>query len=95
MGNSLLQNIRFEIEVLSQDVTFDVATRGRQDIRLEVEGMYKQEASRLTEGSATPTQSTQVITPPTGYNGFSKFTVNPIPSNYGLITYNGSVLTVS
>lgn len=95
MANNLLQDIYFEIDGLSQDVTFNVSARGRQNIRLEVEGMYKYATSNLTEGSATPTQSTQVINPPTGYNGFSKFTVNPIPSNYGLITYNGSVLTVS
>ena len=30
-----------------------------------------------------------------GYRMEDNVTVNPIPSNYGLITYNGSILTVS
>lgn len=42
----------------------------------------------------TPTQETQ-----TAYTANKVLTeniiINPIPSNYGLITYNGSVLTVS
>lgn len=42
----------------------------------------------------TPTQETQVL-----YTAnkavLSNITVNPIPSNYGLITWNGSTLTVS
>lgn len=44
--------------------------------------------------TVTPTQSTQTLYT----NGFSmtdNVTVNPIPSNYGLITWNGYVLTVS
>lgn len=43
---------------------------------------------------ATPTQSTQVLST-AGYAMAADFVVNPIPSNYGLITYNGSTLTVS
>lgn len=42
----------------------------------------------------TPTQSTQELLT-AGKVVLSNITVNPIPSNYGLITYNGSVLTVS
>ena len=46
------------------------------------------------EYSFTPTQSTQTI----GIKGKvakNNITINPIPSNYGLITWNGAVLTVS
>lgn len=42
----------------------------------------------------TPTQGTQVV----NINGLlatQNITINPIPSNYGLITWSGSVLTVS
>lgn len=42
----------------------------------------------------TPTNSTQVI-PTSGLLMTDDFKVNPIPSNYGLITWNGSTLTVS
>lgn len=42
----------------------------------------------------TPTQQTQVLL--TDHLMMSdNVTINPIPSNYGLITYNGSILTVS
>ena len=42
----------------------------------------------------TPTQQTQTI-PINGLVATQDITVNPIPSNYGLITWNGSTLTVS
>ena len=43
---------------------------------------------------ATPTQETQTFSV-AGYAMSADFVVNPIPSNYGLITWNGSYLTVS
>ena len=42
----------------------------------------------------TPSQSTQVLAT-NGTRMDSDVTINPIPSNYGLITWDGSVLTVS
>lgn len=42
----------------------------------------------------TPTNEEQVI-PILGMVAMKNITINPIPSNYGLITWNGSVLTVS
>ena len=44
--------------------------------------------------SATPTESAQTIVPDEGYT-LSEVTVAAIPSNYGLITWNGTTLTVS
>ena len=42
----------------------------------------------------TPTQETQTI--PTDHTVLlDNITINPIPSNYGLITWNGATLTVS
>lgn len=43
---------------------------------------------------ATPTQETQTFSV-AGHAMSADFIVNPIPSNYGLITWNGSYLTVS
>lgn len=45
--------------------------------------------------SATPTRSTQILTADSGYTGLGTVTVNPIPPEYGLVTWNGSVLTIS
>lgn len=42
----------------------------------------------------TPTQSTQTIET-AGLKVLEDFIINPIPQNYGLITWDGSTLTVS
>ena len=42
----------------------------------------------------TPTRGTQVIEI-ANKKATADITINPIPSNYGLITWNGSTLTVS
>lgn len=42
----------------------------------------------------TPTQSTQTVEI-SGKMATQNIIINPIPSNYGLITWNGSALTVS
>lgn len=46
------------------------------------------------EYTVTPTSDTQVL-PTNGKLLARDLTINPIPSNYGLITWNGSTLTVS
>ena len=42
----------------------------------------------------TPSEETQVLNT-AGLKTVNNITVNPIPSNYGLITWDGSTLTVS
>lgn len=44
--------------------------------------------------SVTPSQETQTLETQ-GFRLLENITINPIPSNYGLITWNGSTLTVS
>ena len=46
------------------------------------------------EYTVTPALDTQVL-PTNGKLLARDLTINPIPSNYGLITWNGSTLTVS
>ena len=43
----------------------------------------------------TPLRGTTQIAPTAGHVVTSDITINPIPSNYGLITWDGSKLTVS
>ena len=48
------------------------------------------------EGETTFTPSVEMQTIPTAHTVLlSDITINPIPSNYGLITWNGATLTVS
>lgn len=47
-----------------------------------------------TTFAATPGAEAQTILPPPGYV-FSGGVIEPIPSNYGLISYSGYELTVS
>lgn len=46
------------------------------------------------ETEVTPSDSVQIL-PTEGKAVVSDITINPIPSNYGLITYSGSIITVS
>lgn len=81
-----------EIEILNtMDATVDT---------VELEGEYGdfQAVSTVDPYTGpteiTPTQYTQVL-PFAGKTADTDITINPIPSNYGLITWNGAVLTVS
>lgn len=46
------------------------------------------------EITVTPTQETQVLET-ADHSVLDNITINPIPHNYGLITWDGSALTVS
>lgn len=50
--------------------------------------------ANLQNKTVTPTDYEQVIRPDLGYTGLHTVTVERIPSSYGHILYNGSVLTV-
>lgn len=93
MADSCCCCIDLEIEesALALDVAETSLTWGTDEyVRVvtadaeEYEGPYE----------ATPTQETQTFTT-TARLMARDFVVNPIPSNWGLITWNGSVLTVS
>ena len=65
------------------------------EITLEVEDFYLSPGESF-EGPYewTPSEDTQTV-PISEKKATQNIVINPIPSNYGLITYNGSVITVS
>ncbi len=69
-----------------------IITAGSQRMTATVE---KGGACRLEERKAIPSGEEQIIVPGAGYGGLSKVTVAPIPSCYGLITYDGTKIVVS
>ena len=56
----------------------------KKEVAEEYEGVY----------DFTPSAETQTI-PINGKTATQDITINPIPQNYGLITWNGATLTVS
>lgn len=82
------------IEISIEETTSIFASISiNEEIDTDISVSY--EASPKTqEGHATPTQEEQILTPDEGYY-FSSVTVDPIPQNYGLITYNGYSIMVS
>ena len=82
--------------VSANQVTYDMSVgENQQTFSMSVETSINYIRGRLEEKSATPSAETQYISADDGYDALSKVTINPIPSNYGLITWNGSTLLVS
>ena len=52
-------------------------------------------AGKTQRKTVTPTSKTQEKTPDDGFDALGSVIVNPIPKNYGLITYDGSRILVS
>lgn len=49
----------------------------------------------LQDKVIVPRAEEQTITADVGFGGLSSVTISPIPQNYGLITYDGTTITVS
>ena len=49
----------------------------------------------LQDKSVTPSAETQYVTFDAPHTGLGTVTVNPIPNCYGLVTWNGSYLTIT
>lgn len=56
---------------------------------------YLGSAGKMQGKEVVPSEEEQVILPDSGYAGLNEVRVAAIPSNYGLITWNGVTLTVS
>ena len=69
---------------------------GMDPVTLAAESSILVERSKVYEGDYefTPSDTAQTIEI-ANERAISNITINPIPSNYGLVTWNGSTLTVS
>lgn len=67
-----------------------------EEVKLIAEPHIVIDTTTVYDGSYefTPSESTQTIEI-ADKRALTDITINPIPSNYGLITWNGSELTVS
>lgn len=88
------QTIIVELEELEQQISVE-AESGEKSVEVESEPIFITGAEPY-EGNyfVTPTQSEQIL-PTEGFRMTQNVTIAPIPNNYGLITWNGSFLTVS
>lgn len=78
--------------VLDGELSLNIQLDGTPDKVLKVTEYDLPVYDGITE--ITPSQDTQILQ--TSSKTLTRnIVVNPIPSNYGLVTWNGSVLTVS
>ena len=73
--------------VATKEIHIAAVTRG---VKVDWENVPRYDGA--TE--ITPTTETQTL-PTRGKAVLQDITINPIPNNYGLITWNGSIITVS
>lgn len=87
-----MNNIPLHVDV-STEVGLHVTTDA---VNLDVGGSFYAIGAPYYEGDYTVTPSTETqVLPIAELRASEDITVNPIPSNYGLITWNGSTLMVS
>lgn len=68
---------------------------GRVSVSGQITGKVNISAGSVQETkTAVPCDEPQVITPDSGYNALAQVVVEPVPSSYGHIAYNGATLRV-
>lgn len=92
---------------MSTTVTYKgstLTTVNNQTRTLKTAGKYLEDDLTLVDSTisinnqdkiATPNRTTQTLTADSGYTGLGTVTINPIPPEYGLVTWDGSVLMIS
>lgn len=74
-------------------IKVDLKVELAEQIDIEVKDVI-QASPKTQSKTVVPSPAMQTVFPDTGYL-LDSVIVEPIPKNYGLITYNGAVLTVS
>lgn len=82
-----------KLRVQENKATFNVRSDSPISFTTQ-EGIPIYPVSYSGEYTLTPTGETQIFNTE-GLMMTRNITVNPIPSNYGLVTYDGSVITIS
>lgn len=77
------------------DIQLDLVVSEDPLIQAEIETAITIVGGRFQDKAVIPSDEIQVISADPGYSALSSVTIDPIPSNYGRITWDGSVLTVS
>lgn len=89
-----------DIVIVDGDCTLYSQIDGETELSCMIEGVadkivrYRESEYYTGEYTFTPSDQTQTI-PIAQLTASEDITINPIPSNYGLITWNGATLTVS
>ena len=89
--------ITIPMQVSVSDVLLPVAVAtSAVNIPVQVAASYQMREGEIYDGpyEFTPTQETQTVSTAEKLL-LENIVINPIPQNYGLITYNGSFITVS
>lgn len=82
----------------------DIANFTDETRVLTTRGKYLEANIYVTDNSSTiilqdktvdPTNEVQTIVADEDYGGLGTVVVNPIPKNYGLVSYNGAIITIS
>lgn len=61
----------------------------------KISAKFDASMGNLQKKSIVPSNERQVLFPDRGYSGMNVVVVEPIPSNYGKITYDGSKIIIS
>jgi hypothetical protein len=87
--------IPMQVSVSRVQIPVGVAV-SKVDMHVGIGAAYQMREGEIYEGpyEFTPTQGTQYA-PSEGKVLLENIMINPIPNNYGLITYNGRTITVS
>lgn len=85
-----------ELEWVEDEIAFDLEIGDEDVIDFDLDFVDTGQDENLQEKThITPTQESQIILPDAGYTGLSAVQIDPIPSCYGLVTWDGSTLTIT
>ena len=92
----MIYTIPVSLDVESSPVHLPLQVEDGNEIDLDLETGIVYRTGDIYPGEATviPSEETQILQT-AGFQMPRNVTIEPIPQNYGLITWNGSVITVS